>query len=107
MNNDAQTSPMDNAPQASDTSSVLAIDYETIRDLASFQEHYDRLTQEIQQVRVQLENSPSLEQGAPRAQEREEWRSWLQVQIKSKLRSRADLVAAIRKKGIRVDHLPE
>lgn len=98
---------MDSAPQNTNTSFAITIDYETIRDLASFQEHYDRLTHEIQQVRIQLDNSPPLEQGAPRAQEREEWRSWLQLQIKSKLRSRADLVEAIREKGIQVHHLPE
>jgi hypothetical protein len=98
---------MDSAPQPADTSFSVVIDYETIKDLAFFQEQYDRLTHEIQQVRIQLDNSPPLEQGAPRAQEREEWRAWLQLQIKSKQHSRVDLVEAIRKKGIQVERLPE
>lgn len=89
------------------TGSTIAISYATIRELAQFQEQYDRLSDEIQQVRVQLESSPSLPVDAPRAAQREEWRSWLQLQIKSKGRDRDDLVQAIRAKGIEVIDLPD
>jgi hypothetical protein len=85
----------------------ITVDYETIRDLAFFQEQYDRLTDEIQQVRVQLESSPPLEPGSPRAQQREEWRAWLQLQIKSKQHARDSLVKGIQQKGVIVEHLPE
>ncbi|WP_028319456.1 hypothetical protein [Desulfobulbus elongatus] len=85
----------------------LTIDYATIRELASFQEQYDRLTGEIQQARVQLENSPPLEPGSPGADRREEWRLWLQLQIRSRQHIRDDLKAAIRAKNIVVEHLPE
>jgi len=86
---------------------ILTISYDTIRDLAFFQEQYDRLTHDIQQVRVQLESSPSLEPGSPRAEKREEWRSWLQLQIKSKQHLREDLVKAMHAKNICIEHLPE
>ena len=98
---------MDNAPQPTAPTTAITIGYETIRDLAFFQEQYDRLTHEIQQVRVQLESSPPLEPGSPKAEAREEWRSWLQLQIKSKRHSRDDLVMAIQNKGILVENLPE
>ncbi|ADW17760.1 hypothetical protein Despr_1608 [Desulfobulbus propionicus DSM 2032] len=88
------------------TNQSITIDYQTIRDLAFFQEQYDRLTEEIQQVRVQLESSPPLEPGSPRAQQREEWRSWLQLQIKSKQNTRDNLVKGIRLKGVVVENLP-
>ena len=87
--------------------STIIIDYETIRVLASFQEQYDRLTHEIQQVRVQLASSPSLEPGSPGAEKREEWRSWLQLQIKSKQHLREDLLKAMHAKNIRIEQLPE
>lgn len=89
------------------TNQSITIDYQTIRDLAFFQEQYDRLTNEIQQVRVQLDSSPPLEPGSPRAQQREEWRDWLQLQIKSKQHTRDSLVRAIRQKGVVVENLPE
>ena len=65
-------------------SPLLTIRYETIRELTAFQEQYDRLTEEIQQVQVQLDSSPPLEPDSPRAAQRQEWRSWLQLQIKTK-----------------------
>lgn len=89
------------------TASTIAISYATIRDLALFQEQYDRLSHEMQQVRVQLESSPALPTDAPRAAQREEWRSWLQLQIKSKGKERDALVEAIRAKGIEVQDLPD
>ena len=85
----------------------VIISYETIRDLALFQEQYDRLTDEIQQVQVQLESSPPLASGAPDCAKREEWRSWLQLQIKSKQKDREHLVAALRERNITVDNLPD
>ena len=93
------------APTAAPTN--LTISYETIRDLALFQEQYDRLTDEIQQVRVQLESSPPLASGAPDYAKREEWRSWLQLQIRSKQKARESLVAALRERNITVDNLPD
>lgn len=84
----------------------LTVSYETIRDLALFQEQYDRLTDEIQQVRVQLESSPPLASGAPDYEKREEWRSWLQLQIKSKQKARESMVAAMRERNITIDNLP-
>ena len=85
----------------------VIISYETIRDLALFQEQYDRLTNEIQQVQVQLESSPPLASGAPDYAKREEWRSWLQLQIKSKQKDRERLVTALRERNITVDNLPD
>lgn len=87
--------------------STIAISYATIRALAQFQEQYDRLSHEIQQVRVQLDSSPSLAADAPRAAQREEWRSWLELQIKSKGKERDALVQAIRTTGIEVLDLPD
>ncbi len=98
---------MNTAPKPPHTAPIITIGYETIRDLTFFQEQYDRLTHETQQARVQLESSPSLEPGSPRADKREEWRSWLQLQIKSKQHARDDLIKAIEEKGIRVENLPE
>jgi len=86
---------------------TLTIDYETIRILALFQEQYDRLTHEMQQVRVQLESSPPLEPGSPGAEKRAEWRSWLQLQITSKQHAREDLANAMRARDIRIENLPE
>ena len=85
----------------------LTIDYAAISDLAAFREQYDQLSGEIQQAKVQLENSPPLEPDAPGAARRDEWRLWLQLQIKSRLRSRDDLVAALCARNIVVEHLPE
>jgi hypothetical protein len=85
----------------------LVISYETIRDLALFQEQYDRLTEEIQQVRVQLESSPALASGTADYEKREEWRSWLQIQIRSKQKVRESLVAAMRERNITIDNLPD
>ncbi|MGE4561138.1 MAG: hypothetical protein AB7E77_13125 [Desulfobulbus sp.] len=87
--------------------SPLSISYQAIRDLAFFQEQYDRLTHEIQQVRVQLESSPPLPPEDSRAAKREEWRSWLQLQIKSKGKERESFVQAISDKGFQVIDLPE
>jgi len=56
---------------------ATTITYQSIRDLALFQEQYDRLTLEIQQVRVQLDSSPALADDDPNQEKREEWRSWL------------------------------
>lgn len=98
---------MDNALKPTDTPPTVTIDYETIRDLAFFQEQYDRLTHEIQQVRIQLESSPPLEPDSPKAAIREEWRSWLQLQIKSKQHTRDDLVKTLQDKDILVENLPQ
>ena len=98
---------MDNALKPTDTPPTVTIDYETIRDLAFFQEQYDRLTHEIQQVRIQLESSPPLDPDSPKATVREEWRSWLQLQINSKQHTRDDLVKALHDKNIVVENLPQ
>lgn len=86
---------------------LLKIGYETIRDLALFQEQYDRLTEEIQQAKIQLENSLPLESSSPSAQKRTEWRSWLQLQITSKQHLREELTKALQEKGFLIDNLPE
>ena len=52
------------------SASTIAISYTTIRELALFQEQYDRLSHERQQVQVQLDSSPSLPADAPRAAQR-------------------------------------
>jgi hypothetical protein len=88
-------------------STHLTISYETIRDLALFQEQYDRLTDEIQQVRVQLESSPPLAPSALDYEKREEWRSWLQLQIKSKQKARESMVANMQERNITIDNLPD
>lgn len=86
---------------------MLTIGYETIKDLARFQEQYDKLTDEMQQARIQLENSPPLEPDSPHLEQRTEWRSWLQLQIAARQRQRTDLVTALLEQGIQVEHLPE
>ncbi|MDD2464739.1 MAG: hypothetical protein PHI97_12150 [Desulfobulbus sp.] len=86
---------------------TTTITYQAIRDLAFFQEQYDRLTHEIQQARVQLTSSPPLPADDPRASKREEWRSWLQLQIKSKCRERDSFVQAVSGKGFQIIDLPE
>lgn len=85
---------------------AVTIDYATVKDLAVFQEHYDRLTSEIQQARVQLDSSPSLADGSERAKKRDEWRSWLELQIRSKSRARQDLVSGLEARQIFVLDLP-
>lgn len=86
---------------------MLTIGYETIQDLACFQEQYDKLTGEIQQARIQLENSPPLAADSPKAEQRAEWRSWLQLQIAARERQRTDLVNELFAKGYQVKNLPE
>jgi hypothetical protein len=93
-------------PNAPNSDSVN-ISYKVIKELAHFQQQYDKLTEEIQQVKVQLKNSSPLEPGAPKAQQREEWRSWLELQIKTKQRARQELLTALQKKGFLIDELPE
>ena len=48
----------------------IRINYGTVKELAVFQEHYDRLTREIQQARVQLSSSPPLTGDSARARQR-------------------------------------
>ena len=86
---------------------AVSIDYATVRELAVFQEHFDRLTSEIQQARVQLDSSPPLEDGSERAKKRAEWRAWLELQIRSKSRARAQLVEALAARQIRITGLPD
>ncbi|MBM9536486.1 hypothetical protein [Desulfobulbus alkaliphilus] len=86
---------------------MLTIEYETIEDLARFREQYDKLTGEIQQARVQLENSPPLAADSPKAEQRAEWRSWLQLQIVARERQRTELVNALVAQGYQVNNLPE
>ena len=81
--------------------------YQAIRDLAFFQEQYDRLTDEIQQVRVQLKSSPPLPADDPQHAKREEWRSWLELQIKSKCKEREAFVRTISEKGFTITNLPD
>ena len=85
---------------------AVTVDYATVKDLAVFQEHYDRLSEDIQQARVQLDSSPPLTDGSERAKKREEWRSWLELQIRSKSRARADLVRDLEARQIFVSDLP-
>lgn len=85
----------------------VTLDYETLRDLAVFLEHHEKLTEEIQQASVQLANSPPLEPGSPRAQQRTEWRAWLELQINSKKKARAGLVSALLAMGVTIEHLPD
>ena len=94
----------------SDSASTLGCGVEIqnrhVKDLAAFQEHYDRLTEEIQQARVQHDSSPPLTDGSERAKKRDEWRSWLELQIRSKSRARADLVRDLEARQIFVLDLP-
>ena len=92
---------------ASTKQAAVTIDYATVKDLAVFQEHYDRLTSEIQQARVQLDSSPPLEDGSERAKKRAEWRAWLELQIRSKSRARAQLVEALAARQIHITGLPD
>ncbi len=86
---------------------MLIIEYKTIKDLARFREQYDKLTTEIQQARIQLENSPPLATDAPKAEQRAEWRSWLELQIAARERQRTDLVNALVEQGYQIDNLPQ
>ena len=86
---------------------AVTIDYATVKDLTVFQEHYDRLSEEIQQARVQLDSSPPLTDGSERAKKREEWRSWLELQIRSKSRARQELVRGLEARQIYITGLPE
>lgn len=97
---------MKNEQNSGDTP-LIKIGYETIKDLSLFQEQYDRLTAEIQQAQVQLENSLPLESSSPSAQKRTEWRSWLQLQIATKQHLREDLTRTLRQKGFLVENLPK
>ena len=97
---------MSDTPSTANRAAVT-IDFATVRDLAVFQEHYDRLTEEIQQARVQLASSPPLTDGSERAKKRDEWRSWLELQIRSKSRARQDLVQALAARQIVVTDLPD
>ena len=86
---------------------TTTITYQAIHDLAFFQEQYERLTHDIQQARIQLENSPALPPDDPRSAQRDEWRSWLQIQITSKCRERDATVEAIAAKGFTLIDLPD
>nr|WP_321468097.1 hypothetical protein [uncultured Desulfobulbus sp.] len=86
---------------------TTTVTYQDIRDLAFFQEQYDRLTHEIQQVQVQFDSSPPLPPQSPEAAKREEWRSWLQLQIRSKGKEREALLQDILAKGFQITQLPE
>ena len=91
---------------ASTKQAAVTIDYSTDKKKEIFQEDYNRLTEEIQQARVQLDSSPPLTDGSERAKKRDEWRSWLELQIRSKSRSRADLVRGLEARQIFVLDLP-
>ena len=86
---------------------VVIIDYATVQDLVLFEQHYRKLTDEIQQACVQLDSSPPLTDNSPRAQQRAEWRAWLELQITSKKRERDDLIASMTVRGVVVENLPE
>lgn len=84
----------------------MPIDYQIIKELALFQEQYEKLTAEIQQLKVQLHNSPPLAADAPKAEQRAEWRAWLELQVASRQRWRQGLVTALLERGIVVDNVP-
>ena len=86
---------------------LVTIDYATVQDLVLFEQHYRKLTDEIQQACVQLNSSPPLADGSPRAQQRAEWRAWLELQITSKKRTRDDLIASMTASGVVVKNLPK
>lgn len=85
----------------------MHIDYQIIKELALFQEQYDKLTTEIQQVKVQLQNSPPLAPDALRAGQRAEWRAWLELQVATRQRWRQGLANALLEREIVIDNLPE
>lgn len=86
---------------------AIRIGYGTVRELSVFQEHYDRLTREIQQARVQLSSSPPLEGESARARQRTEWRDWLELQVRTRDQTRTALVQTLAAKGIVVEGLPD
>lgn len=86
---------------------VTRIGYGTVKELSVFQEHYDRLTREIQQAKVQLSSSPPLEGDSTRARQRAEWRDWLELQVRTRDQTRTALVQALAAKGIVVEGLPD
>ena len=85
---------------------MIQIDFNFIKDLALFHEQYGKLADEIQQVKVQLKNSPPLESNDPKFEQRAEWRSWLALQISTRERLQESLVKALLNKGIRIENLP-
>ena len=56
---------------------------------------------------MQLDSSPPLTDGSERAKKREEWRSWLELQIRSKSRARQELVRGLEARQIYITGLPE
>ena len=86
---------------------AIRIGYGTVRELSVFQEHYDRLTREIQQAKVQLSSSPPLEGDSARARQRTEWREWLELQVRTRDQARTALVQTLAAKGIVVEGLPD
>ncbi len=85
---------------------MIQVDFNVIKDLSLFQEQYGKLADEIQQVTVQLKNSPPLEPNAPKAEQRAEWRSWLELQIATRQRLQEGLVKSLANKGIIIENLP-
>ena len=85
----------------------IRINYGTVKELAVFQEHYDRLTREIQQARVQLSSSPPLTGDSARARQRSEWRDWLELQVRTREQTRAALVQNLAQKGVCIEGLPD
>lgn len=85
----------------------MHIDYNLIKALTFFQEQYDKLSAEIQQVKVQLKNSPPLAPDVSGARQRAEWRSWLELQIATRQRLREELIKSLLDKGLTIDNLPE
>ena len=86
---------------------VVAISYGMVKELAVFQEQYDRLTREIQQARVQLNSSPPLPGDSDRARQRTEWRNWLELQVRTRVQTRTTLVQAMQAHGVAVEDLPD
>ncbi len=85
----------------------IRIGYATVKELAVFQEHYERLTREIQQARVQLSSSPPLAGDSARARQRTEWREWLELQVRTREQTRAALVQNLAQKGVIIEGLPD
>jgi len=85
----------------------MHINYHVIKELALFQEQYDKLTSEIQQVKIQLQNSPPLAPEAPKAAQRAEWRAWLDLQIATRQRWRQGLVQSLLDRDIVIENLPD
>ncbi len=85
----------------------MHIDYNLIKALTFFQEQYDKLSAEIQQVKIQLKNSPPLEPDVSGARQRAEWRAWLELQIATRQRLREELIKSLLDKGVTINNLPE